>query len=184
LYRNRGDLYRGEWEEKGSQRQVMSVTERMFIWTIQETKPGGGMPTGDLVVSIALREQFLAAGTPVLKRKGTILFSRGDPVTGLFLIRSGRVSLVLDGANPAFPPRTLGAGAVVGLPAAVGGSPYSLTAKVVEDAELAFVPCQAVAECLKQNPALCFEVMDILSREISGTRSALKRGSARLAREN
>jgi CRP-like cAMP-binding protein len=136
---------------------------------------------GNLVVSPALRQQLVLVSTPVCRRKGTILFSRGDDVTGLYLIRSGRVSLTLDGAHPAFPRRSLGAGSVLGLPAAVGGTPYSLTAKVVEDAEFAFIPREALAECLRQNPTLCFEVMDILSREISGTRSVLKHNSARLA---
>jgi len=125
-----------------------------------------------------MKEQLLLLGTIVFKRKGTILFSRGDACTGVFLVRGGKVLLALDRINTAFPPRTLGAGCVIGLPAAVGGSPYSLTATVVEDAELTFVPRQALVDCLKQNPSLCFEVMDILSREISGTRHALKCSSA------
>lgn len=133
---------------------------------------------GDLVVSQAMKDQLLLLGTVVSRRKGTVLFSHGDAVTGVFLIRSGKVLLALDGINPAFPPRTLGAGCVVGLPAAVGGSPYSLTATVVEDAELTFVPRHALVDRLKQNPTLCFEVMDVLSREISGTRWALKRNGA------
>jgi CRP-like cAMP-binding protein len=130
---------------------------------------------GDLHVSQAMKEQLLHLGTVVSKRKGTILFSRGDAVGGVFLIRGGKVLLALDRINPAFPPRTLGAGSVIGLPAAVGDSPYSLTATVVEDAELAFVPREALVDCLRQNPVLCFEVMHLLSREISGTRYALKR---------
>jgi len=134
-----------------------------------------GVRRRDLTVSQAMKEQLLHLGAIVSKRKGTILFSRGDAVTGVFLVRGGKVLLALDKINPAFPPRTLGAGCVIGLPAAVGGSPYSLTATVVEDAELAFVPREALVDCLKQNPSLCFEVMDILSREISGTRHALKR---------
>jgi len=130
---------------------------------------------GDLVVSPELREQLLRLATCTSKPKGTVLFRHGDAVRGLFLIRSGKVSLALDGANAAFPSRILGAGSVVGLPATVAGSPYSLTAQVIEDAELAFVSRDAVVDCLRQNPDLCFEVMDMLSGEISGTRSALKR---------
>ena len=131
----------------------------------------------DITVSQAMKEQLLLLGTIVSKRKGTILFSRGDTAAGVFLVRAGKVLLALDRINPAFPPRTRGAGSVIGLPAAVGGSPYSLTATVIEDAELAFVPRDELVDCLKQNPSLCFEVMDILSREISGARYALKRSS-------
>jgi CRP-like cAMP-binding protein len=84
------------------------------------------------------------------------------------------VRLFLDNSEALFGPRILGPGSVVGLPAAVAGTPYSLSADVVEDAELACVPQKALADCLRQNPALCFEVMDILSHEISHTRSAIK----------
>lgn len=132
---------------------------------------------GDLVVSPAMQEQLLRFATSISKAKGSILFRHGDAGIGLYLIRCGKVSLALDGVSHAFPPRVLGAGSVVGLPATVAGSPYSLTAKVVEEAELAFVPREAVVDCLRQNPQLCFEVMDMLSGEISGTRYALKRSS-------
>jgi CRP-like cAMP-binding protein len=137
------------------------------------------MPSGpgNLVISHAMQEQFLLRATSISKPRGSVLFRRGDAVIGLFLIRSGRVSLVLEDARAAFPPRILGAGSVVGLPATVAGSPYSLTAEVIDDAELAFVPRPAVNDCLKQNPQLCFEGMDMLSGEISGTRRAIKRGS-------
>ena len=140
------------------------------------------MPVGsavDLVVSPALREQLILIGKPVAMPKGSVLFSRGDEVTGLFLICSGQVILELEKGHPAFPARTLSAGAVVGLPAAIGGAPYSLSARVVEDSELVFISRDAVAECLKKNPVLCFEVMDILSREISSTRTAIKSKSTR-----
>ena len=133
---------------------------------------------GNLHVSQAMREQLLLLGTVVSKRKGSVLFSRGDDGHGVFLIRGGKVLLALDRINPAFPPRTLGVGSVIGLPAAVGGSPYSLTATVIEDAELMFVPQKTLVDCLRRNPALCFEVMHLLSREISGTRYALKRSGA------
>ena len=129
---------------------------------------------GDLVVSPAMREQLLRLATAMSKAKGSILFRHGDAVLGLFLICSGKVCLGLDGADSAFPPRILGRGSVAGLPATVAGSPYSLTAEVLEDAELAFVSRPALLDCLQQNPQLCFEVMDMLSGEISQTRSVLK----------
>lgn len=131
---------------------------------------------GDLVVSPAMQEQLLLLSIPLFKAKGSVLFRHGDGVLGLFLIRSGKVELALDGGNSAFPPRVLGPGSVVGLPATVAGSSYSLSAQVIEDAELAFVPRVALLDCLQRNPQLCFEIMDILSCEISGTRSVLKQG--------
>jgi len=136
---------------------------------------------GGVVVSAAMREELLRLATDVLSEsKGTVLFHRGDPARGLYLICSGRVSVALDANNLAYPARILGPGSVVGLPATVAGSPYSLTAEVVDKAELVFVPRAAVLNCLSTNQALCFEVMQLLSGEISGTRAALKRaGSVR-----
>jgi CRP/FNR family transcriptional regulator len=131
-------------------------------------------PVKNLIPSHELLAGLECLATVISKPKGAILFRRGDDVSGLFLIRSGRVSLGLDCATRVYPDRTLGPGAVAGLPATVSGNPYSLTAKVVEDSELAFVPRDAVLACLQNNPRLCFQVMDMLSGEISGVRSAFK----------
>jgi CRP-like cAMP-binding protein len=131
-------------------------------------------PGKNLIPSPELQAKLERLATIVFKPKGANLFRRGDDVSGVFLIRRGQVSLALDCETPVYPARILGPGAIAGLPATVSGNPYSLTAKVVEDAELAFVPRDAVLECLHSDPILCFQVMDMLSGEISGIRSAFK----------
>jgi len=137
----------------------------------------------NLIPSPELKAELEQLATIVVKPKGTILFRRGEDVSGVFLIHSGRVSLALDCETRLYPPRILGPGAIVGLPATVSGNPYSLTAKVVDDSELAFVPRNAVLECLQNSPLLCFQVMDMLSGEISDIRSAFKQnGSTRQAK--
>lgn len=128
----------------------------------------------NLMVSPELKDELERLATIVSQPRGAVLFRRGDSVSGVFLIRKGKVSLALDCETPVYPKRTLCAGCVVGLPATVSGAPYSLTAEVVEDAELGFVPRQAVMDCLRCNPHLCFQVMDMLSGEISGIRAAVK----------
>jgi CRP-like cAMP-binding protein len=134
----------------------------------------------DLISSSELQLELERLATTVLKPAGSFLFRRGDDVSGIFLLRSGRISLALDYETPVYPARVLGPGAVTGLPAAISGNPYSLTAKVVEDSELGFVPRAQVVECLKNNPLLCFQVMDILSDEIADIRSTFKRNGSRL----
>lgn len=137
----------------------------------------------NLIPSPELKAELEQLATIIFKSKGAILFRRGEDVSGVFLIRSGRVSLALDCETPLYPARILGPGAIAGLPATVSGNPYSLTAKVVDDAELAFVPRDAVLDCLRNNPTLCFQVMDMLSGEISDIRSAFKQnGSTRQAK--
>lgn len=132
-----------------------------------------------LVASPALREQLLLLSTTVSKPSGTVLFRRGDPCAGAFLICKGRVRLSLDAGDKLLPARVLGTGCVVGLPATVAGLAYSLTAEVIEEADLASVPKERLDNCLRDNPELCLEVMRVLSREISMTRAALKSGGIR-----
>jgi CRP/FNR family transcriptional regulator len=135
-------------------------------------------PTKNLIPTPELRAELESLATIVFKPKGTTLFRRGGAVSGVFLIRSGRVSLGLDYETRVYPARILGPGAIVGLPATVSGSPYSLTAKAVDDSELAFVPRKAVVARLKNNPVLCFQVMDMLSGEIAGIRAAFKQNNS------
>ncbi len=130
--------------------------------------------TRNLIPSPALREQLQQCGSVVSKTKGTILFRRGDEAAGLYLILSGKVSLTLDAEGSIFPTRVLGPGCIAGLPSTVSGSPYSLTAEVVQDAKLAFVPRADVVDCLQKHPGLCLQAMKMLSGEISNIRSALK----------
>lgn len=132
----------------------------------------------NLIPSTELKAELQQRATIVFKPKGTILFRRGEDVSGMYLIHSGRVSLTLDCETTLYPPRILGPGAIAGLPATVSGNPYSLTAKVVDDAELAFIPRDAVVQCLQNNPTLCFEVMDMLSGEISDIRAAFKQNGS------
>jgi CRP-like cAMP-binding protein len=136
--------------------------------------------TSNLIPSRELQTELERLATIVLKPAGSFLFQRGDEASGVFFIRNGRISLALDYETPVYPARVLGPGAVIGLPAAVSGNPYSLTAKVVEDSELDFIPRAQVVECLKNNLSLCFQVMDILSDEIADVRSAFKRNGSRV----
>ena len=128
----------------------------------------------NLIPSLELREQLLRIATKVQKPKGTILFRRGDPVSGLYLILSGKVSLGLEADGSVMPTRMLSPGCIAGLPATVSGNPYSLTAEVTKDAELAFVPSEALLDLLRRDSSLCFQVMEMLSSEISQIRSAFK----------
>ena len=129
-----------------------------------------------LVVSPELKGEFERLASIVPKSRGTVLFRRGDPVSGLFLIRKGKVSLELDAAICTYPTRILGPGSVVGLPATVSGSAYSLTAKVMVDSELGYVSRQKMIELLRSDSRLCLQAMEMVSQEISRIRSAAKNG--------
>ncbi len=129
---------------------------------------------GTFVVSAELKTEFERMSSTVSKSKGAVLFRRGDPAHGVFLIRKGKVRVELDSAGRIFPTQTLGPGSVAGLPASVSGAAYSLTAKVAEDSELGYIPRGQLIKLLGCNPQLCMSAMKVMSREISRMRAALK----------
>ena len=130
---------------------------------------------GSLNAPEELRRQLEVVGTTVESERGTFLFRRGDQVSGVFLIAGGTVRLGLEKDARAFPSRCLGPGAVIGLPAALSDSTYSLTAEVVEDARLIFIPRDCLLNLLGETPSLCFHAMNLLSEELVETRQALER---------
>ena len=128
-----------------------------------------------LLAQPELQQHLIDTGSRQLYHRGHFLFRRGDPVCGVFLILSGEARLGLD-KNPAnFPSRDFGPSTVLGLPATLSDSPYSLTAEAIEDVEVAFVCRSAMLELLRRHSKLCFEVMNLLSEELAGTRNALTR---------
>ncbi|HEX4006000.1 MAG TPA: Crp/Fnr family transcriptional regulator [Acidobacteriaceae bacterium] len=104
---------------------------------------------------------------------GSVLFRCGDPVSAVFLIRSGSVSMFLDSKNRSCLTRTLGPGEIAGLPAALTGI-YSLSAQVAEDAELGFIPAPLVSALLERSPHLCLIAARAMSDEIARMRSGLR----------
>jgi CRP/FNR family transcriptional regulator, dissimilatory nitrate respiration regulator len=97
-----------------------------------------------LLAQSDLQQQLIEAGSRQRYRRGDFLFRRGNPVRGVFLILSGEVRLGFD-KNPAnFPSRDFGPGTVLGLPATLSDSPYSLTAEAIAETEVAYIPRSAM----------------------------------------
>lgn len=122
-----------------------------------------------------LRPHLIAIGDPLHLPRGNYLFRHGDAVTGVFLIMNGAVRLGLEGDLPAFPWRTLGPGSLLGLPATLSDATYSLTAQVIDDVDLVFVAREPLLNLLREQQHLCFQVMNILTEELTQTRKALAR---------
>jgi CRP-like cAMP-binding protein len=82
----------------------------------------------------------------------------------MFLVFSGRVSLNV-GIDEAFA-RCYGPGALIGLPATLSKRTYSMTATVIEDAELGFLPPQVLESLMRDNADLCQELLTILNQRM------------------
>jgi CRP-like cAMP-binding protein len=126
-------------------------------------------------ISADLRKQLTTVALPGSASAGKVLFHEGDPVRGAYLIRSGVVKLSLYGGSRLYRARILGAGGIVGLPATVLGKPYSLTAEVVDDCELYFIPRAKLLSLLRRNPQIGYEIVRILGKEIMLMRSAAQK---------
>jgi len=100
----------------------------------------------------------------IRRLRSTVLFRRGDKPFGVFLVLSGKVSL--DPEIPQRPVRCYGAGALVGLPATLTSRNYAMTATVIEDAELGFLPPQVLNSLMKSNPDFCQELLKLLSERM------------------
>jgi CRP-like cAMP-binding protein len=107
-------------------------------------------------------------------RAGTVLFRRGDPMSAIFIVRSGRLILdwsvsenvvQLDFADP---------GDIVGLPAALNGE-YCHSARAAEDTVLGVVPRSWAIELFKRDARLSLAATRIISRELAKMRPALAR---------
>jgi CRP-like cAMP-binding protein len=115
-------------------------------------------------------QQLHSAAKPVMKRKGSVLFRAGEPGKGAFFIRTGQVRMSLSENPTLYPTRTVGPGRIIGLPATFSGEPYSLTAEVARDCRLEFIPRKTLLSLLRRNPKVGFQLVRILSQEISDMR--------------
>jgi CRP-like cAMP-binding protein len=127
----------------------------------------------DFALSPQLKAELERIAATTREATGTILFQRGQPVSGVYLVRNGKVDLSLESKKQVYPTRTLGPGCILGLPATMSGAAYSLTATVNKNAELGFVSREAFLKLMAANTSLCLEAMNLLSQEISSIRSAM-----------
>lgn len=100
----------------------------------------------------------------IQKPRSKVLFRRGEKAFGMFLVLSGRVSLNI-GIDETLA-RCYGPGALIGLPATLTKHNYSMTATVIEDAELGFLPPQVLDSLMRDYPDLCQELLAILNERM------------------
>ncbi len=102
----------------------------------------------------------------VIRSRGSLLFEQGQPAAGVYVVRRGKVRLRLACATGQHTYRTVAAGYILGLPSAVSNEPYSLTAEVLEDAELAFVGRARVIALLRSRNDLSMQLVTLLADEV------------------
>ena len=127
-------------------------------------------------ISPSVRSKLLTVAHQIREPKGTVLFHRSDPASGIFLICKGRVALKLEvkhhGASAL--DRIVARDSILGLPGTLASGQYSVTAVAMEDSEVAFVDRASLLELMKtDNSELGLELIRLLGEEVIRTREVL-----------
>jgi CRP/FNR family transcriptional regulator, cyclic AMP receptor protein len=118
----------------------------------------------------ALEEQ----STPILCNEDRVLFHQGDAPVGLFILKSGNVTLSMK-SNSGREVLSFQAqvGSLLGLPGLIGDEPYSLSATAHAGVELRYVTRDDFASMMRTQPTLALKVLQVLAAEVRAARSAV-----------
>lgn len=110
---------------------------------------------------------------PVVVGADHVLFRQGDAPRGVYILRKGLARLTSQCDGDAILAVQAGAGSLLGVPAVVGGKPYSLTAEAMEGAELSLLPSDDFVRLMNTEPAIAFRVLQVLAEEVRFAREAI-----------
>ena len=128
------------------------------------------------VADRTLTQALEKRSVPVPCLKEQTLFKQGEAPRGLYILKSGKASLVMkaeDGVEVMH--LTIGPGSILGIPAVVTKEPYTLSAKACLGSDVGFVELSDFEEMLQTEPSLFPLVLEILAKEIRAARIALIR---------
>ena len=132
-----------------------------------------------LTGSPALCKCLLAIGEAKRIPPHVYLFKVEDSNNGVFLVRTGKVALLVE--ELPLLDRVFLAGSVLGLPSAFTENAYSLKAVTLVDSEIVHVRREHFLELMNQDATLCCEAIEMLGRELSFIQRALaQRGDREL----
>lgn len=99
--------------------------------------------------------------------KGARLFEQGSDVTGVYVVESGEVRVLLPTGHKQHQLLgVVGAGVVLGLSESMSGDNYRITAEAGEETTAAFIAREQFLEFLREENEFCMEVVRILSDDL------------------
>ncbi len=125
----------------------------------------------------ALRLLAFAAGRRSLKA-GEVLFRRGDPADGGYVVAAGAVALDPGRGEPVF---TAGPGALIGQAALFAALTRPATATAAAPSQVLHISASLMRRMLEEFPAAATQMRAALAEELAGTIGSLERVRARLA---
>ncbi len=112
--------------------------------------------------------------TPFTCDEERILFHQGDEPTGLFIVRTGEITLTMDpGANENIFSCQAIAGSLLGVPGLIAKQPYSLTAVANRGAEISFIASEDFNALMQSEVPLMLLILKVLAAEVRSARLAL-----------
>lgn len=128
-----------------------------------------------LQASADLQQELRKISIPLRLTKSSLLFEQGERPKGVYLVENGSVALMLKLVRGrTVYERNAGTGSVLGLPATVNDTAYSLTARALCDVDLAFVPRENLFETMNKNISLTIEILRVLSQEVQAMRDVVR----------
>ena len=125
-------------------------------------------------VDAELESKLLGNARNISRQAGALLFNQGDAVTGIYILSKGRARLTLRSADGKIHlEEIVGRGGLLGLPAAISGTPYSLTAEVLSDSELAFLTREELISLMQDDVSLSLKLVELLSQEVRAMRNVI-----------
>jgi CRP/FNR family transcriptional regulator, cyclic AMP receptor protein len=110
---------------------------------------------------------FNAVKSNVAFPRNTVLFREGQAARGVFVLCEGRAKLsVCSESGKRLTLRIAVPGEVLGLSACLSGSPYEVTAEVLDNAQVAMVKRKDLLSFLREHREACLHVVTLLSQNL------------------
>jgi CRP-like cAMP-binding protein len=113
-----------------------------------------------------------------------LLFKQGEVPIGLYLLKSGKASLVMtaeDGEEVLH--LKVGPGSILGVPAIVGKDSYTLSATACPGSEVGFIARKDFEDLIQSEPSLFPKVLEVLAAEVRSARRSLSGLLGKLSRQ-
>lgn len=100
--------------------------------------------------------------------RGKVLFAEGEPVRGVYILRTGRAAVSISSSEGRVVTLRLAqAGDVLGLNSVLRGSAYDTTVKTLEPCRADFIPRADLTELMATSPAGTQAISNLLSHELA-----------------
>lgn len=112
-------------------------------------------------------QAFDAIKSVTTQPKGCVLFSEGRPSRGIYVLCDGRAKLSICSENgKRLMLRIAGPGEVLGLGATMAGTPYEVTAELLDASQVVFIKRKELLHFLREHRDACMMVVQMLSQDL------------------